>query len=351
MMQDTAAADDVRGGVKSGRASARRAVPSRHHRVRDDWFQELLERTRHLTPLRMAIVEPLDANALEGALSASEAGLIVPVLIGAPAAIRAAANACGVDVTPFAMVPTDDGSATAAAECAVAMARAGEVQAIMKGSLRTDELMRAVVAPEHGLAASSGRRMSHVFVLHVPRYPRPLLLTDAALNIAPDLAAKHDIVQNAIDLAQALGIVSPRVAVLSAAETVNPRLRSSLDAAALSKMADRGQIAGGRVDGPLAFDDAVSLRAAAAKGIHSAVAGRADVVVVPDLDAGNMLAKQLEYLSGARLAGIVVGGKVPVVLTSRADDARAHVASCALAQLLVAGMSSQQAAAPSHHAD
>ncbi len=292
----------------------------------------------------MAIVEPLDANAIGGALTAAEAGLIVPVLIGPPDAMLAAANECAVDLTPYDRVPTAE-SATAAAELAVAMARAGEVQAIMKGSLRTDELMRAAVAPESGLIASSGRRMSHVFVLHVPRYPRPLLLTDAALNIAPDLATKRDIVQNAIDLAHALGIVGPRVAVLSATEIVNPRLRSSLDAAALSKMADRGQIMGGRVDGPLAFDDAVSLRAAAAKGIHSAVAGRADIVLVPDLDAGNMLAKQLEYLSGARLAGIVVGGKVPIVLTGRADDVRAHVASCALAQLFAAYRPSPSAGA------
>ena len=334
---DTAPPDDVPAGAKSARAVARPRSSSGRRTVRDGWFQELLGRASPLPPLRMAIVEPLDANALGGALAAAEAGLILPVLIGPPAAIGTVAKGRGVDLTPYAMVPTEEGTPAAAAERAVAMARTGEVQGIMKGALRTDELMHAVVAPQTGLVASAGRRMSHVFVLHVPRYPRPLLLTDAALNIAPDLAAKRDIVQNAIDLAHALGIVRPRVAVLSAAETVNPRLQSSLDAAALSKMADRGQITGGYVDGPLAFDDAVSHRAAAAKGIHSAVAGRADVVLVPDLDAGNMLAKQLEYLSGATLAGIVVGGKVPIVLTSRADGERAHVASCALAQLLVAG--------------
>jgi phosphate acetyltransferase/phosphate butyryltransferase len=196
--------------------------------------------------------------------------------------------------------------------------------------------MHAVLARETGLAASDGRRMSHVFVLYVPRYPRPLLLTDGALNIAPTLEVKRDIVQNAIDLARALGVSRPRVAILSAAEIVNPRLRSSLDAAALTVMAQRGQITGGVVDGPLAFDDAVSLGAARAKGIRSPVAGRADIVVVPDLDAGNMLGKQLEYLSGARMAGLVVGGQVPIILTSRADNAMAHVASCAVARLLAA---------------
>lgn len=308
---------------------------SRRHRVRDTWYRELLRQAAHLPPIRTAIVDPLDANALGGAVEAAEAGLIVPVLIGPQNTILTVAAAHGLDLTPYAIVPAGDDSSSAAAR-AVEMARTGEVHAIMKGSLRTDVLMHAVVAPHIGLVAGLGRRMSHVFVLHVPRYPRPLLLTDAVVNIAPDLAVKRDIVQNAIDLAHALGIAKPRVAILSAAETVNPKLPSSLDAAALSKMADRGQITGGIVDGPLAFDDAVSRRAAAGKRIHSAVAGRADIVVVPDLDAGNMLAKQLEYLSGARLAGIVVGGKVPIILTSRADDALAHVASCALAQLLVA---------------
>lgn len=339
MTLEATAPGAVPGDAKDGRTEARLSPSSRRHRVRDTWFQDLLRRAERLPPLRTAIVQPLDANTLGGALAAAAAGLITPVFIGPPDAIQAAAAACGADLTPYVLVPTGAGAPAAAADRAAAMARAGDVQAIMKGSLRTDELMHAVVAPQNGLAASSGQRMSHVFVLHVPRYPRPLLLTDAVLNIAPDLAVKHDIVQNAIDLAHALGIVRPRVAILSAAETVNPRLPSSLDAAALSKMADRGQITGGLVDGPLAFDDAVSRRAAAAKGIRSAVAGRADIVVVPGLDAGNMLAKQLEYLSGARLGGIVVGGKVPVILTGRADDARARTASCALAQLYVASIS------------
>lgn len=307
--------------------------------MRDTWYQELLSRAAHRPPLRTAVVLPLDAHALGGAVEAAAVGLIAPVLIGPLEAIRATAQACKLNLELCELVAMETRSPVAAAERAAALARAGEVQAIMKGSLRTDDLMHAVVAPRNGLVASSGQRMSHVFVLHVPRYPRPLLLTDAVLNIAPDLTCKRDIVQNAIELAHALGIERPRVAILSAAETVNPRLPSSLDAAALSKMTERGQITGGIVDGPLAFDDAVSRRAAAAKGLRSAVAGRADIVVVPDLDAGNMLAKQLEYLSGARLGGLVVGGKVPVVLTSRADDARAHVASCALAQLAVAARS------------
>ncbi len=305
------------------------------------WYQKLVKRAASLPPLRTAVVLPLDANALIGSIEATEAGLITPVLIGPPTDIRAVAEAHDVDITPYRIVPAE--ANVPAAARAVAMVRAGEVGAIMKGSLRTDELMHMVVAPETGLVASSGRRMSHVFVLYVPSYPRPLLLTDAALNISPMLDAKRDIVQNAIDLAHALDIELPRVAVLSATETVNPRLRSSLDAAALSKMADRGQITGGIVDGPLAFDDAVSVRAARAKGLHSSVAGRADIVVVPDLDAGNMLAKQLEDLSGAHLAGIVVGGKAPVILTSRADDAVAHMASCALAQLLIAYAASPHA--------
>ncbi len=220
----------------------------------------------------------------------------------------------------------------AAAEKAVALARAGEVDALMKGSLHTDELMHAVLAP--GIGLSTARRMSHVFVMDVPAYPRPLFITDAALNIAPDLEAKRDIVQNALDLAHVLGLEMPKVAILSVVETVNPKLKSTLEAAALCKMADRGQITGGLVDGPLAFDNAVSPEAARTKGIVSPVAGQADILVVPDLEAGNMLAKQLEYLADALSAGIVLGARVPIVLTSRADSPLARMASCALALLL-----------------
>jgi phosphotransacetylase len=215
---------------------------------------------------------------------------------------------------------------------AVAMARSGQVDAVMKGSLHTDELMGAVVAPETGLRTD--RRMSHVFVLDVPTYPRPLFITDAALNVEPDLEAKRDIIQNAIELAHALDIETPRVAILAAVETVNPKLRSTVDAAALTKMADRGQIVGGVVDGPLAFDNAISAEAASVKGITSLVSGLADILLVPDLDAGNMLVKQLEYLADSQNVGIVLGARVPIVLTSRADSPEEHMASCALALLL-----------------
>jgi phosphate acetyltransferase len=253
----------------------------------------------------------------------------VPILVGPADKIQAVALAHAVDLSSYTLVQTEHSHA--AAEKAVALARAGEVEAVMKGSLHTDELMHAVLAPGTGLATA--RRMSHVFVLDVPTYPRPLFITDAALNIYPDLEAKRDIVQNAIDLAHVLGLESPRVAILSAVETVNPEIHSTLEAAALCKMADRGQITGGIVDGPLAFDNAVSPEAARTKGIVSPVAGRADILVVPDLEAGNMLAKQLEYLADAEAAGIVLGARVPIILTSRADSPLAHKASCALALL------------------
>jgi phosphotransacetylase len=235
-----------------------------------------------------------------------------------------------VDLSAYELVATEHSHA--AAERAVALARAGAVDAVMKGSLHTDELMHAAVARGTGLATD--RRMSHVFVMDVPAYPRPLLITDAALNIEPDLEAKRDIVQNAIDLAHTLDIAEPKAAILAAVETVSPKLRSTLEAAALCKMAERGQIVGGVVDGPLAFDDAISAEAARAKAIASPVAGQADILVVPDLETGNMLAKQLEYLADAQGAGIVLGARVPIVLTSRADNALAHTASCALALLL-----------------
>jgi phosphotransacetylase len=277
----------------------------------------------------MAVVHPCSREALEGALDAARLGLIQPVLVGPVAKIRAVAAECGIDIgsTPMVDVPHSQ----AAAQKAVAMAQSGEVQALMKGSLHTDELMAEVVAPQNGLR--TGRRISHVFVLDVPRYAKPLLVTDAAINIEPDFEAKADIVRNAIDLAHALGIARPKVALLSALETVTPKLRSSMDAAALCKMAERGQINGAVLDGPLAFDNAVSAFAAGIKGIHSEVAGDADVLVVPNLEAGNMLAKQLEYLADAQAAGVVLGAKVPIVLTSRADSAHSRVASCAVALL------------------
>lgn len=308
----------------------RAPLPEVHLYERGAWYQHLLELTKGLSPMRTAIVHPVDENALLGAIDAAQAGLIIPVLVGPQKKIEAVAASLSVDLSPYTLIATEHSHA--AAEKAVALARAGEVEALMKGSLHTDELMHAVLAPKIGLATE--RRMSHVFVMEVPTYPRPLFITDAALNIEPDLEVKRDIVQNAIDLAHVLGIQTPKVALLSAVETVNPAMRSTLEAAALCKMADRGQITGGIVDGPLAFDNAVSTAAAQTKEIVSPVAGQADILVVPDLEAGNMLAKQLEYLAEAQAAGIVLGARVPIMLTSRADDPLAHMASCALALLV-----------------
>jgi phosphate acetyltransferase/phosphate butyryltransferase len=293
-------------------------------------YELLIEATRGLDPIRTAIVHPVDTPSLLGAVDAARAKLIVPVLVGPEAKIRAAAAQAGLDLSPYEIVSTEH-SAAAAAQ-AVMMARAGKVEALMKGSLHTDEFMAAVVDGEHDLR--TGRRISHVYVIDAPDYPRPIFITDAAINIYPTLEDKRDIVQNAIDLTHALGIAQPRVAILSAVETVTEKIRSTLDAAALCKMADRGQITGGILDGPLAFDNAVSAEAAKTKGIVSPVAGRADIFVVPDLEAGNMLAKQLEYLAEAQVAGIVLGARVPIMLTSRADKTLSRLASCAIALLL-----------------
>lgn len=309
------------------------ALPEVHLHDHAAWYRHLLEMAKGHSPIRTAVVHPVDENALLGAVEAARAGLIIPALIGPQKKIQAAAASLKMDLSPYTVIATEHSHA--AAEQAVALARAGDVEALMKGSLHTDELMHAVLAPRIGLATE--RRMSHVFVMDVPTYPRPLFITDAALNIEPDLATKRDIVQNAIDLAHILGVECPKVALLSAVETVNPAIRSTLEAAALCKMADRGQITGGVVDGPLAFDNAVSASAAQAKGIVSPVAGQADILVVPDLEAGNMLAKQLEYLAEAQTTGIVLGARVPIILTSRADSALAHMASCALAVLLAHG--------------
>jgi phosphotransacetylase/acyl dehydratase len=294
------------------------------------WHRHIISMTTGLEPIRTAIVHPVDSNALLGAIEAAQANLIVPILIGPKDRILAVAAAQNVDLSPYTLVPTEHSHA--AAEKAVVMAREGEVDAVMKGSLHTEELMHPVLAPRVGLRTD--RRMSHVFVMDVPAYPRMLFITDAALNIYPDLEEKRDIVQNAIDLAHVLGIETPRVAILSAVETVNPKIHSTLEAAALCKMADRGQISGGLVDGPLAFDNAVSLESARTKGLVSPVAGQADILVVPDLESGNMLAKQLEYLADAQTSGIVLGARVPIILTSRADSPMAHIVSCALALLL-----------------
>jgi len=300
-------------------------IPHEWHR-----YEHLIGMTKGLEPLRTAVVHPVDAPSLAGAVEAARERLIIPVLVGPEAKIRAAAAAAGIDISPFEMVPVEHSNA--AAEHAVAMARSGRVEALMKGALHTDELMHAVIDPALGLR--TGRRISHVFAIDAPAYPRPLFVTDAAINVSPTIADKRDIVQNAIELAHALGNCEPRVAILSAVETVTEKLRSTIDAAALCKMADRGQITGGILDGPLAFDNAVSPEAARTKGIVSPVAGRADILVVPDLEAGNMLAKQLEYLGGAQIAGVVVGARVPIILTSRADKTPARLGSCAIALLL-----------------
>jgi phosphate acetyltransferase len=253
------------------------------------------------------------------------------VLVGPRARIERAAQEAGLSIDGLRLVDTPHSHAAAAR--GVELVRAGEVEAILKGSLHTDELMAEVVRPDTGLRTE--RRVSHVFVLDVPHYPKPLFVTDAAINIAPDLDTKRDIVQNAIDLCHALGLARPKVAILSAVETVNPKIPSTLDAAALCKMAERGQITGGILDGPLAFDNAISELAARAKSIRSPVAGRADILLVPNIEAGNMLAKQLQYFAGADSAGIVLGARVPVVLTSRADNVRMRVGSAAVAKLLV----------------
>ena len=278
----------------------------------------------------MAVVHPCDRESLLGVVEATQAGLIVPTLVGPEAKIRAVAEQQGVDLAGIAVIDVEHSHA--AADRAVALVREGRAEALMKGSLHTDELMGAVVDAATGLRTA--RRISHVFLADVPTYPKPLLITDAAINIEPDLECKADIVRNAIDLAIVLGIVEPKVAILAAVETVTPKMRSTIDAAALCKMADRNQITGGVLDGPLAFDNAISIVAAKTKGILSAVAGRADILVVPDLESGNMLAKQLEYLAEALLTGVVVGARVPIVLTSRADTAETRAASCAIALLM-----------------
>lgn len=298
------------------------------HRYRD--FEALYDRCRGIPPVPTAIVHPCDVDSLVGPLEAAQRGLIVPVLVGPRRKIEATATAAGVSLAGVEIVDVEHSHAAAAR--AVELAREGRVAALMKGSLHTDELMGAVVPAATGLR--TGRRISHVFVMDVPTYPKLLLITDAAINIHPDLETKRDIVQNAIELAQVLGIPRPKVAILSAVETVNPKLQATLDAAALCKMAERGQITGGLLDGPLAFDNAISTAAARIKHIASAVAGDPDILLAPDLEAGNMIAKQLSYLAAARSAGIVLGTRVPIVLTSRSDDARTREASAAVMALV-----------------
>jgi phosphate acetyltransferase len=291
-------------------------------------FHKFIERCKNLPAITTAVVWPMSDVAMKGTVEAALEGLIEPTLIGPAAGMKALADKIGVDIGAYPILDAD--TEEKAAEVGVAMCRAGNAQAMMKGSLHTDELMKAAMARDTGLRTA--RRISHVFIMDTPAYARTLLITDAAINITPELEDKIHIVQNAIDLAHALGIPEPKVALLSAVETVNPKIKSTLDAAALCKMADRGQITGGILDGPLAFDTAVSVKAAAIKKLVSPVTGQADILVVPDLESGNMLAKQLEYLGGAQLAGIVLGARVPTILTSRADSAETRLTSCAVSQ-------------------
>lgn len=306
-------------------------------------FRALLARVQPGAAIPTAIAHPCDEVAVAAAVEAAEEGLITPIFVGPAGKISAAAQRAGVELTRYRVV--DAPHSHAAAAQAVALVKRGEAKLLMKGSLHTDEFMHAVCA-ENGLRTD--RRLSHVFLMDVPSHARLLLVTDAAINLFPKLMEKRDIVQNAIDLAHIIGVDKPKVAVLSAVETINPALPSTVDAAALCKMAERGQITGGIVDGPLAFDNAIDAAAASEKGIVSPVAGAADILVVPDVESGNMLAKQLSFLGGAEAAGIVMGAQVPIVLTSRADTPRARIASCAVA-VLVAQAAKVAAAAVAEH--
>ncbi len=297
---------------------------------REERYLQLIRMCEGLPTLPTAVVHPCSDDALLGAIEAAELNLIAPILVGPEAKMRSVAAAAGLDISPYRLI--DSQHSHHSAELAVALVRDGEAQALMKGSLHTDELLEAVVNKANGLRTE--RRISHCFLLSVPTYARPIIVSDAAININPTLVDKAHICQNAIDLARAVGISVPKVAILSAVETVTPKIPSTLDAAALCKMADRGQITGGLLDGPLAFDNAVDVEAARTKGITSPVAGLADILIVPNLEAGNMLAKQLTFMADAEGAGIVIGARAPIVLTSRADSARTRLASCAVAVLM-----------------
>lgn len=298
--------------------------------TKEERYKRLIGRAKGLEPIPVAVAHPCDKESLKGPVMAAQEGLIEPILVGPESKIRSVAEEFGIDLHGIRIVDTKHSHESAA--MAVTLVRTGDAEALMKGSLHTDELMGEVVSRANGLRTA--RRISHVFLMDVPTYHRPLLITDAAINIAPTLEEKVDIIQNAIDLAHVMGIPEPKVAILSAVETVNPKIESTLHAAALCKMADRGQIKGGVLDGPLAFDNAVSIEAAITKGIRSSVAGHAEILVVPDLESGNMVAKQLEYLANALTAGVVLGAKVPIILTSRADTAETRTASCAVAALI-----------------
>jgi phosphate acetyltransferase len=292
-------------------------------------YDRLISRGKQASGVRCAVVHPCDESSLTGVVQAAQNGLLVPILVGPAQRIRTIAREHDLDIGPFELV--DAAHSEAAAARAVQLIHEGKAELLMKGSLHTDELMRAVTASATGLRTA--RRISHVFIMDVPSYPETLFIADAAINIAPDLDAKRDIVQNTIDLFVQVGLGTPRVAILSAVETVTTKIPSTIEAAALCKMAERGQITGGMLDGPLAFDNAIDPQAAETKGIRSAVAGRAQILIVPDLEAGNMLAKNLTFMLKADAAGLVLGARVPVILTSRADSVRTRLASCAAAVL------------------
>jgi phosphate acetyltransferase len=295
-------------------------------------YERLIARAKQVPPAQTIVVHPCDESSLRGPVQAAELGIIKPILVGPADKINKVAKEHRIEIGGFQVV--DAPHSDAAAERAVEMVHEGKGELLMKGSLHTDELMRAVTNSKTGLRTA--RRISHVFIMDVPTYPETLFVTDAAINIAPDLDAKRDIIQNAVDLFTQVGLGTPRVAILSAVETVTSKIPSTIDAAALCKMADRGQITNAILDGPLAFDNAISPEAAKIKGIQSPVAGKAQILVVPDLEAGNMLAKNLIFLSKADSAGLVLGARVPVVLTSRADSVRSRMASCAAAVLYAA---------------
>lgn len=314
--------------IAPGVDSVPKATERAHPRL-----QALVDAARACGPLRVAIAYPCDVTSLSAAIEAARVGLVTPILVGPRARIEAVAVQGGVDLSGIDLCETADDPHVAATQAA-ALCRDGKAAALMKGSLHTDELLAAAMARDAGLR--TGTRVSHAFVLDIPGFDRPLVLTDCVVNIEPGLLEKRDIAQNAIKFAQAIGIARPRMAILSAVETVNPAIPSTLDAAALCKMADRGQITGAVLDGPLAFDNAISVKSASNKGIVSDVAGRPDVLLVPNLEAGNMLYKQLVYMAGAECAGLVLGMRVPIVLTSRSDSVTSRIASCALAVLVQA---------------
>lgn len=292
-------------------------------------YEQMLAKCKSLKPVPTAVAHPCEKSALSGAVEAANLGLIVPILVGPRDKIEATAKSSGIDISKYEIVDTPHSHASAAK--AVELLRQGKAELLMKGSLHTDELMSAVVSREGGLRTE--RRISHVFVMDVPTYHKVLIVTDGAINIAPTLEGKADICQNAIDLVSAIGQKKPKVAILAAVETVTSKMPATIDAAALCKMAERGQIKGAILDGPLAFDNAISKEAAETKGIHSLVAGDPDILLAPDLEAGNMLAKQLSFLANADSAGLVLGARVPIILTSRADSVRSRIASCGVAML------------------